>query len=196
MELWYAYHLFKGSSASLLKYFKSIREYQVSRGMSYWTDIKDWLGGWPMEFAGITETKDFCNSKLQLELINIKAGEGNTEYLFRKTGSRNYWDKILETSPEIKLELPFQHIGGYAWAYDLPTQIQSASNEENPARSRLMLYEDMVPMGFANVPLSHIESYGNSRYTHWNDNLYFSATDNTDPNQNGRVYSIRLNMLS
>jgi hypothetical protein len=50
--------------------------------MSFYTDIKDWLGGWPMEFSSIADVKKFADQELGLELRNIKAGEANTEYLF------------------------------------------------------------------------------------------------------------------
>jgi 2-polyprenyl-6-hydroxyphenyl methylase/3-demethylubiquinone-9 3-methyltransferase len=52
--------------------------------MSYYTDVKDWVGGWPMEFSSIQEVKDFARDQLDLELINITTGEANTEYLFSR----------------------------------------------------------------------------------------------------------------
>ncbi|MGH7090009.1 MAG: class I SAM-dependent methyltransferase [Stellaceae bacterium] len=58
--------------------------YKKSRGMSYYTDVRDWVGGWPMEFSAIQEVKDFARDKLKLELVNIKTGEANTEYLFQR----------------------------------------------------------------------------------------------------------------
>ena len=60
-----------------------IRHYRRSRGMSYLTDVRDWLGGWPYEDAEIGEVLHFCNRKLGLELRNIRTGEANTEYLFK-----------------------------------------------------------------------------------------------------------------
>lgn len=62
---------------------KTITGYR-KRGMSYYTDIKDWLGGYPFEHAKIEEVFHFCRKQLGLELINIKTGEANTEYLFKK----------------------------------------------------------------------------------------------------------------
>lgn len=62
-----------------------IRSYGQKRGMSYFTDVKDWLGGYPYEDAKIEEVLQFCHKKLSLELVNIKTGEANTEYLFQKT---------------------------------------------------------------------------------------------------------------
>ena len=56
--------------------------------MSYWHDIRDWLGGYPMEFAGNKETEIFCRERFGVSLVNIKAGEANTEFLFCPAGQR------------------------------------------------------------------------------------------------------------
>ena len=61
-----------------------VRNYKKNRGMSYFTDVKDWLGGYPYEDAKIEEIFKFCRNKLNLELINIKTGEANIEYLLEK----------------------------------------------------------------------------------------------------------------
>lgn len=175
--------------------FRDILDYKRSRGMSYWTDVKDWLGGWPMEFAGIAETKAFCSNKLQLELLNIKAGEGNTEYLFRKMGVKNYWEDLFKSLTVESLPGPFTHHAGYAWIAPLKHYSGTADTNEHPRRSRLMLYENDVPLGFAHAPHSHIEAHGGSRYSHWEDHLIFSTSDNSDPNTNERHYSICVDML-
>lgn len=57
------------------------------RGMALMTDIRDWLGGWPMEFSSIAEVKRFCGEELGLELLKLKAGEATTEYLFARPES-------------------------------------------------------------------------------------------------------------
>jgi len=62
---------------------RCIKQYKSMRGMSYLTDLRDWLGGWPYEDAKIEDVLRFCRTKLNLELINISTGEANTEYLFR-----------------------------------------------------------------------------------------------------------------
>ncbi len=172
-----------------------IREYERSRGMSYWTDVKDWLGGWPMEFAGISETKLFCRDQLELELLNITAGEANTEYLFRAKGATNYWDGVIAKSKNEDLQAPFIHRGGYAWTANLEHYADVCDTSEHPRRSRIMLYEDGAPLGFAHALHAHIQSHGGSRYSHWENTLIFSTTDNSDPNKNGRQYSVRDVML-
>ena len=170
---------------------KTIREYKASRGMEFWTDIKDWLGGWPMEFAGLAETKAFCKDRLELELVNISAGEANAEYLFRKRGASNYLDDVARSHPIELLPGPFEHAGGYAWRVYLPDHAGHSDSIAEPKRSTLMLFEDSVPVGFAHAPLVHILAHGGGRYLHSDESLLFSSTDNTDPNTNGRTYGIR-----
>jgi len=55
------------------------------RGMSWRTDIKDWLGGYPYEYAYISEVFKFVSEK-GFCLVNLKDNNGlmNNEYLFKK----------------------------------------------------------------------------------------------------------------
>jgi 2-polyprenyl-6-hydroxyphenyl methylase/3-demethylubiquinone-9 3-methyltransferase len=64
------------------------RDYKKKRGMSKFTDIRDWLGGWPMEFVYDKEAVDFVE-KLGFKFEKIATGEANTEFLFlREPGLR------------------------------------------------------------------------------------------------------------
>ena len=63
--------LFKGESGRI-------------RGMELMTDVRDWLGGWPMEFVLDDEVVSFVD-KLGYQITNIKKGEACTEFLFKKT---------------------------------------------------------------------------------------------------------------
>ncbi len=63
--------------------FKYLKEYR-GRGMSFYTDVKDWLGGLPYEHAKPEEVLRFGRTELGMELINLATGEGCSEYLFRK----------------------------------------------------------------------------------------------------------------
>lgn len=85
MELRYALrHAFLPSLLRLENPFSMIAGYKKNRGMAFWTDVKDWLGGYPYEDAKIEEVLRFARRTLGLELLNIKTGESVTEYLFRK----------------------------------------------------------------------------------------------------------------
>jgi len=60
------------------------REYKTQRGMSYFTDLLDWLGGYPFEVAKIEEVFSFFRLR-GFELTNIRTPvqtKGNNEYVF------------------------------------------------------------------------------------------------------------------
>lgn len=54
------------------------------RGMSWIVDIRDWLGGYPYEYAGIDEVFHFMKKAgFTLENLLPNTGFGNNQYLFR-----------------------------------------------------------------------------------------------------------------
>jgi SAM-dependent methyltransferase len=165
-----------------------IRAHKKSRGMSYWHDIRDWLGGYPMEFAGNKETELFCRERFGLSLIHIKAGEANTEFLFCKQGREGAWPGVRDAEPLRDLAGPFVHAGGFAWRASMDAAALGA-----PAR--LMLYEDGSPIGWPRQGLDFIQAWGRGRYTVDGDAVVFSATDNRDPNTTGLRYQFRPNFI-
>lgn len=167
---------------------KFMREYGL-RGMSYWTDVKDWLGGWPMDFASLAETQSFCKSQLGLTLCNVKTGEGCTEYVFARPERNEHWRGILGQRTLVPLSGPFISEGGKSYSVALPHLSASSDCIEVPRRSKLMLYEDSVILGLAHCMHAHISRHANGRFSHWGERLYFSASDGSDPNTNGRTYS-------
>jgi SAM-dependent methyltransferase len=52
----------------------------------------------------------------------------------------------------------------------------------------LTLYEDGLPLQQPHYTIGEIRGLGIGRYAHWEDRLYFSSTDNSDPTTNGRRY--------
>ena len=94
IEITYIYQILMDSKIrNIYRLIKMIITYKKNRGMALWTDIKDWLGGWPMEFSSANEVYTYSLNKLNLCLINLKMGSGCTEYLFEKKniGSWNYY---------------------------------------------------------------------------------------------------------
>jgi len=57
------------------------------RGMDFWHDTRDWLGGFPYEFATAGEVFDFVHDRLGMELIHLNTVEGNAcnEFLFHRS---------------------------------------------------------------------------------------------------------------
>lgn len=68
---------------------------------------------------------------------------------------------------------------------------QLCDDVDRPQRSPLQLFEDGKPLGPAHSVHASIAGDGAGRYSHWAGNvLMFSASDNSDPNTNGRAYSV------
>jgi 2-polyprenyl-6-hydroxyphenyl methylase/3-demethylubiquinone-9 3-methyltransferase len=69
-------------------FFRKIRNYgeQNSRGMSYWHDIVDWIGGYPFEVATPGAIFDFYAAReFQLSKLKTCGGRlGCNEYVFRR----------------------------------------------------------------------------------------------------------------
>ena len=84
LELWYIWTFLLHSSASnLFALLTRSKEYKNARGMALYNDIKDCLGGWPMEFAKRADVKAWAE-RHGLEMLTMKTGEANTEYLFKR----------------------------------------------------------------------------------------------------------------
>lgn len=169
-----------------------IRDYFKERGMEFWTDIRDWLGGYPMDFASARQVHDFAANQLNLELLQLKTGEANTEYLFRKQGAHNIWDTYLELTTVEPLMPPFERFGAHGYRSYRPDLSTIADNVEFPFQSPMHLYEDGLILGYMHAPIDDIAGVGNGRYAHWSNYIKFSSSDNSDPNKNGRHYSIRI----
>jgi SAM-dependent methyltransferase len=61
--------------------------YKVNRGMNIFSDIRDWLGGWPMQYVADQKVVDLLEQQCGFELVNVSTGEACTEFLFRRTGA-------------------------------------------------------------------------------------------------------------
>jgi 2-polyprenyl-3-methyl-5-hydroxy-6-metoxy-1,4-benzoquinol methylase len=67
------------------------REYKRSRGMAVLTDLVDWLGGYPYEFATADEIVAFCTKNCGLEVVKVLAltprDTANNQFVFRRPAS-------------------------------------------------------------------------------------------------------------
>jgi len=75
---------------------------------------------------------------------------------------------------------------GHCFVADMPEHLLS----DGESASRLRLYEDDRELGPAHSPHDKIRAVGQGRYSHWGPQLYFSASDNSDPRSNGRRYRV------
>ena len=87
---------------------------------------------------------------------------------------------------------PFVKETGYCWIADLPKYESSADSAKDGNKSKLVLYEDGKTLGPVHSIHDDIRQKGQGRFSHWGKNVYFSTSDNSDPNTNGRKYSIAI----
>jgi 2-polyprenyl-6-hydroxyphenyl methylase/3-demethylubiquinone-9 3-methyltransferase len=72
-------------AARLENPLRHVREYRSHRGMSWFTDARDWLGGYPYEYATVEEVFKFMRrtrSNFVLTNLKVTSGRGLNWYLF------------------------------------------------------------------------------------------------------------------
>ena len=84
--------------------------------------------------------------------------------------------------------------GGFAYTVALPPnrhllfQLDSDGAGRNDP-SRLLVFEDGQPLGPAHAQHVDIARLGAGRFSHWGNDLWFSAGDSSDPRTNGKRYT-------
>lgn len=64
---------------------KYVRDYNQDRGMNFFRDIDDWIGGLPYEYCSVEETVDFLSDRgFQLGRVYCASSCGCNEFLFQK----------------------------------------------------------------------------------------------------------------
>jgi hypothetical protein len=56
--------------------------------------------------------------------------------------------------------------------------------------STLRLLENGKPLGPGHAPFVYVRDQGGGSYVHWGKTLFFSTSDNSDPRENGRLYTL------
>ncbi|HYA76302.1 MAG TPA: sulfotransferase [Burkholderiaceae bacterium] len=113
---------------------------------------------------------------------------------------RRFRQSCLERLPDggWKIVGPVLRDSGNCWEVDLS---EPAIADELAAiaddvgqweRSPLRVFECGKALGPAHELHFRIRREGGGRYSHWQNKLLFSSTDNSSPNDNGRVYSFDL----
>ena len=103
-----------------------------------------------------------------------------------------------DTEVRIAFLPPFEREIGHCWlrrlnAFPGADELAAVADDDlQPTRSALRVYENGVPLGPAHAPHSTIRHLGAGAFSHWKDTIYFSSTDGTNPNSNGRAYELRV----
>ncbi len=189
MEWKHASRLFVGGLRSGVMPWTVMRNAGV-RGMNFWTDIRDWLGGWPIEFASYVEVEQWA-ARHGLTIVNAVLGEGCTEYVLADLQHHQVWaaEERRRLAARKPLPAPFEKNAGISWTSYIPAQIGACDEALTPRGSRLMLYDGDRPFGLPHFLHAHIGRYGQGRFGHWRDHVIFATPDGSDPNADPSRYT-------
>ena len=89
----------------------------------------------------------------------------------------------------LALHSPFHPHGGLCWGVAIPDE---GDDVRDSTASRLRLLEDGRPLGPPHTAHSIISKDGGGSFSHWMTYLYFTTSDGSDPNTNGRLYTYEI----
>jgi len=92
---------------------------------------------------------------------------------------------------QIRLSGPYANINGNCWSATLG-DLSKLSDDVDWQQSPISLYEDGVKMASPHAQHEEIKGIGKGRYSCWGNVVLFSTTDNSDPNTNGRHYTLKV----
>lgn len=95
--------------------------------------------------------------------------------------------------PAFALTAPFGKYStdGVAYMKEAPSLTSEADTGQIPTQSNYLVCENRYPLGPAHTVHTDIASKGKGRFSHWvTAGFIFSASDNSDPNSNGRTYTV------
>jgi FkbM family methyltransferase len=88
-----------------------------------------------------------------------------------------------------RIEKGFKKERGHCWYYRLPEEFP-AGDSIGDSDSATIVLESGRALGPGHTPHDDIRFTGRGLFSHWGPWLYLSTSDNSDPNTNGRVYTI------
>jgi len=113
---------------------------------------------------------------------------GAQEYQRQKQATMARW----KLTRAVEVQRPFELHGRLSWAVRLPDSLPGGDTAAHPTISKLLLFEDGNVMGPPHCEHAVIQKYGGGRFSHWGHDLFFSTSDGSDPNRNGRTYAVAL----
>lgn len=117
-----------------------------------------------------------------------KALEVGAIELLEMDAMKSTWFARIKSVAKIPT-IPFDHESGLAWKSWRAVPGPS-DDVDAPRASQAILLEDGREIGPAHSLHEDIRTLGGGHYSHWRGALYFSTSDDTDPNSNGRSYAL------
>lgn len=177
--------------------FEVLRNFSQMRGMDFWTDVRDWLGGWPTEFVSTSAMLSFVKHT-GLRCVHVRRNGGNTEFALTKPGPGvQRWTagricEDLEFQEDFTQTLPLLQQSLYHWPETmqetmerrwwisrLPDWMRNYSDgNDNPQKDRLLLIRKSgEPFGYPSAQFARPDSIRDLRlslYAFWEGFAYIS----------------------
>lgn len=90
----------------------------------------------------------------------------------------------------VELDASAMTQSGLSWLMQVPGT--SGDTPSEPERSTALAFEDDRPLGPPHSLHESVRTRGAGRFSHWNETLYLSTSDNSSPAENGRRYTLRV----
>ena len=133
----------------------------------------------------------FLEAKARLaDILQAEVSSLHSRLLSRNQSHTVIVPETIRQKTEM-LSGPFEKEAGCCWIIRIEHLKEYADHIDEPFRSPVLLLEDGQPLAIPHAPHDEIRMHGAGRYSHWNSYLYFSTSDNSDPNTNGCLYAIR-----
>jgi hypothetical protein len=88
------------------------------------------------------------------------------------------------------LTRPYSRLDGYAYKAALPSLASLSDTDANLTFSPALMCENKLVLGPPHTAHAEIARDGWGRFSHYGDSVIFSSSDYSDPNSNGRQYTI------
>ena len=106
------------------------------------------------------------------------------EHVSFSVSRENTGDVAAASRITVPLPGPYLHIGGHCWTTDLPGGLE-------PSASTFVVLENESILSGDTSCVPEIRQFGSGRCALLNGAVFFSSSDGSDPNSNGREYSVR-----
>lgn len=91
----------------------------------------------------------------------------------------------------VQMGRPFVHRRGRMWEFHIPELSDLADHSGGGERSSsVFVFENGLQLPLPHSTHDNIDRLGEGRFSHWGTSVYFSASDNSNPNTNGRTYQL------
>lgn len=90
----------------------------------------------------------------------------------------------------LRPQAPFEQVRGRMWSWKVGGLSNVADTSTAPCRSPLFVFESGRQLPMPHSLHDEIAQFGNGRFSHWGDDVYFSPLTLTDPNADQQRYAI------